>query len=33
LGFDGVRQAARAAWAEALGVFEVDAPAPMRRSF
>ncbi|HEY7996562.1 MAG TPA: GH92 family glycosyl hydrolase [Steroidobacteraceae bacterium] len=31
--FDGVRQAARAAWAEALGVFEVEAPAPMRRGF
>jgi len=31
--FDRVRADARAAWAEALSVFDVDAPEPMRRSF
>ncbi|MEO7430945.1 MAG: GH92 family glycosyl hydrolase [Dokdonella sp.] len=31
--FDRVRSDARTAWTEALGVFDVDAPEPMRRSF
>ena len=31
--FEGVRQAAREAWTRALGVFEVEAPEPLRRSF
>jgi len=31
--FDATRDAARAAWTSALGVFDVDAPEPMRRSF
>jgi predicted alpha-1,2-mannosidase len=31
--FDAVRAAARTAWSEALAVFEVDAPEPMRKSF
>jgi predicted alpha-1,2-mannosidase len=31
--FDAVRAAARRAWSEALGAFDVDAPEPMRRSF
>ncbi len=31
--FDAVHAAARKSWSDALAVFEVDAPAPMRRSF
>ena len=31
--FDRVRAAAQAQWAQALGVAEVDAPAPMRKAF
>lgn len=31
--FDGVRGQAREAWTQALSVFEVDAPEPLRRSF
>ena len=31
--FEGVRQAARVAWTQALGVFELEAPEPLRRSF
>jgi predicted alpha-1,2-mannosidase len=31
--FDGVRAAARAQWAQALGAVDVDAPAPMRKAF
>jgi predicted alpha-1,2-mannosidase len=31
--FDAVRSAARKAWSDALGVFDVDAAEPMRRSF
>ena len=31
--FDAVRNAAKRSWSDALGVFEVDAPEPMRRSF
>ena len=31
--FDAVRSAARQSWSDALGVFDVDAPEPMRRSF
>jgi predicted alpha-1,2-mannosidase len=31
--FDGMRQAARAAWQQQLAVFEVDASEPMRRNF
>jgi predicted alpha-1,2-mannosidase len=31
--FDGVRTAARAQWAQALGAVDVDAPEPMRKAF
>jgi len=31
--FDGVRAAAKAQWAQALGVADVDAPEPMRKAF
>jgi predicted alpha-1,2-mannosidase len=31
--FDAVRQAARAEWSQALAALEVEAPAPLRRSF
>ena len=31
--FDAVRMAAKKSWSDALGVFAVDAPEPMRRSF
>jgi predicted alpha-1,2-mannosidase len=31
--FDGVRAQAKAQWSQALGVVDIDAPAPMQRSF